>query len=569
MNDSLLSSGTAAAASTPAVATAAVGGSSSGGKTIRKRTRFSPSPQPEGTLFACDNCFRYPLETVRHRCRVCPEFDLCEECFVSKVHQHHEFMPVPISATITSSSSQMYGAATHHALVSLTASAEAAAKELPPLKPDVHASMNPFVQKMTMLLDEVKVKIPLLHYNPKAGEEFMAIFDQSRTALASTKSQIPTKVLEQILVRTALAQLGSKALKSPNNFQFMYEPEPAGLFTLMQGLLLQFLGSSSAPKNQIRQLYLEMTTNPEFDKDFPGFFDWVKSGMADYKSALCFLGLGELREALLLFPESPNGVGNCDDVQVLQTMNSKLADAKVRIPMRERSVGFAQRFLSYCQSDEPALVRTAVILAGGNPLRQLLPLLIDRGDDGIDSLLLLFLNQVKSFDNTQRLDVPKGVYFVNREISQDLFCKCVEKVLGEITEDEARDRCSSAFRDLLQSLGIQLVDMEPKPAMATTTTAVSSSGTTSTEGTPQLTPPLQQEEQTEPKADTIVAPTITTTELPIAVVPSKEANDMRALAVKLRKDLENAHARIDMLALLLKESLAAPLLYGLDKVGRH
>jgi hypothetical protein len=46
---------------------------------------------------ACDNCCVEPIMGVRHKCLVCPNYDLCHECFQIEPHPHpgHEYLTVP------------------------------------------------------------------------------------------------------------------------------------------------------------------------------------------------------------------------------------------------------------------------------------------------------------------------------------------------------------------------------------------------------------------------------------------------------------------------------------------
>jgi len=55
----------------------------------------------------CDGCGMYPLVGFRHKCLICPNFDLCQICRVNFAHPHKEM--TVISSTDISSQESHYG----------------------------------------------------------------------------------------------------------------------------------------------------------------------------------------------------------------------------------------------------------------------------------------------------------------------------------------------------------------------------------------------------------------------------------------------------------------------------
>lgn len=40
------------------------------------------------SIFSCDGCDVFPIVGNRYKCRVCEDYDFCENCFRSKKHRH-------------------------------------------------------------------------------------------------------------------------------------------------------------------------------------------------------------------------------------------------------------------------------------------------------------------------------------------------------------------------------------------------------------------------------------------------------------------------------------------------
>lgn len=69
-----------------------------------------PFEEPKNTFVLCDNCKKKDFEGTRYSCRVCDDFDLCEECHSHPedllpggphnhaTHEMLEIKPMPISA---------------------------------------------------------------------------------------------------------------------------------------------------------------------------------------------------------------------------------------------------------------------------------------------------------------------------------------------------------------------------------------------------------------------------------------------------------------------------------------
>ena len=38
----------------------------------------------------CDGCEMSPICGLRYKCLVCPDFDLCKECFKKEIHNEHK-----------------------------------------------------------------------------------------------------------------------------------------------------------------------------------------------------------------------------------------------------------------------------------------------------------------------------------------------------------------------------------------------------------------------------------------------------------------------------------------------
>lgn len=49
--------------------------------------------------YSCDGCKMYPIKGIRYKCKVCPDYDLCEICMGKEIHKEHEALkieqPVP------------------------------------------------------------------------------------------------------------------------------------------------------------------------------------------------------------------------------------------------------------------------------------------------------------------------------------------------------------------------------------------------------------------------------------------------------------------------------------------
>lgn len=606
----------------------------SGGKPAKKKARVSNTQSnamlSEATVFACDSCLRYPLETIRHRCTVCTEYDLCDDCFKAKKHSQHTLLPIAI---VKSTSAQAVEAA-----------------PTMPIQTQRRNSMlaGTVVGRMHQLLEKVKVQIPQSHFNVKAGEEFLGIFNQCLPALKSSRSSVPAEVFEQILVRTAVAQVGSKAKRTADTITFAHEPEPACLFTLMYGFMLQLLACSVTPKDPLLALKFEMDQD-DYEQTFESFFENVRQVLNDHKYALSLLGLGELRDAIevpaAVIEGSVAPVSDLAGMQDLQEMELKLVAMGCGVPMRDRSAAFAKRFLTFLSGDDQPkeLLRTAVFLAGSKPYTLVAataaadtPRTFTSEEQ--DSIISAFLDQMKPFAVEQRLEVAKKTYFEERKMPQDFFCKCVRKVLSEIPDQAQQESCVWAWQDLMRSIGITielepaaataLVEQQPVeqlPVAAPAAVAPFPPAAAAVAAAPApvpvmraMQPPAKSQASTkkkttpiprtsEPKeratAGSLVVPppaypppgmvnaaaaaaaptpspppqattttTMTTTTMmePISQPSTmEEANEMRALVAKLKGDLEDAHARIDMLAVLLRDKLASPLMRALDKVGRN
>jgi hypothetical protein len=39
-------------------------------------------------IYSCDQCDVFPIVGHRYKCKVCENFDFCENCFRSKKHRH-------------------------------------------------------------------------------------------------------------------------------------------------------------------------------------------------------------------------------------------------------------------------------------------------------------------------------------------------------------------------------------------------------------------------------------------------------------------------------------------------
>jgi hypothetical protein len=44
---------------------------------------------------SCNGCAIKPIKGLRFKCKVCPDYDLCENCHASKVHDIHSFSQRP------------------------------------------------------------------------------------------------------------------------------------------------------------------------------------------------------------------------------------------------------------------------------------------------------------------------------------------------------------------------------------------------------------------------------------------------------------------------------------------
>jgi hypothetical protein len=40
------------------------------------------------SLVTCDGCSVSPIQGIRYKCSVCPDYDLCSKCEASNVHSH-------------------------------------------------------------------------------------------------------------------------------------------------------------------------------------------------------------------------------------------------------------------------------------------------------------------------------------------------------------------------------------------------------------------------------------------------------------------------------------------------